>query len=722
MQVFHIPELHVDNEAIEVRLPVNKAKIVDIRSLFADQRADPAEDPGIVGNREVEAHVIDRLVGALVPAKVDPALGLIFELFERGAVDGVDDNALAAIGDADDAFARDRLAAGGTGKALFAREADNGMGGLDLVPLLPGQVGIEGFHDLAGRDLGGAELGEEFLGIAEAHVFRRGPERLVGDFLAHMFEGHAGKFLAELDEALAVFLAEAAADGGLGAAGGDDVDPGGLGALALGRHDLHRLAVLEAGPEGDADAVDLGADAAVADPGVDRVGEVEGGGAAGEFDHFALGGEAEHLVGIHLHPDVFEELVVVVAAFEAFGERGHPGRRVDGKRVFHPDPVAVGPVGGHPGLGHLVHLAGADLDFHALAVAPRYGGVDRAVAVGLGLADIVLEAARDGAPALVNGAEDGIAVLFRLGDDAEAVDVGETREPLVLFLHLAPDRIGFLGAAIDIRFYPELVEFLAHVAGDLLHHIARFALERDEAAHDGVAAFGVEDPERQILKLVTHPLHAHPAGEGGVDIHRLARFLDLLFGAHGFDGAHVVQAVGELDENHPQVLRHGEEELAEVFRLLRFGRRELEVGQLGDAIHKFRDVPPEAVGDFAVGGPGVFDRVVEKCGDDGGIVEVHLGQDRSDRDRMGEIGFAGMAELPVMHLAAIVIGGADQAVIRLRIVVADQFDQVFGVDHPVRPWGREAPLSPSPALPSAHGGVFLRSCRLRPACLPGLRP
>jgi hypothetical protein len=46
------------------------------------------------------------------------------------------------------------------------------------------------------------------------------------------------------------------------------------------------------------------------------------------------------------------------------------------------------------------------------------------------------------------------------------------------------------------------------------------------------------------------------------------RLLRLLLGRHVADGAHVVQTVGELHEDHPQVLGHRHEELAEVFRLL----------------------------------------------------------------------------------------------------------------------------------------------------------
>jgi hypothetical protein len=37
------------------------------------------------------------------------------------------------------------------------------------------------------------------------------------------------------------------------------------------------------------------------------------------------------------------------------------------------------------------------------------------------------------------------------------------------------------------------------------------------------ARLGVEDAEGDVLELVAHPLHAHPARERREDVHRLAR-------------------------------------------------------------------------------------------------------------------------------------------------------------------------------------------------------
>src|SRR3546814_9915279 len=53
--------------------------------------------------------------------------------------------------------------------------------------------------------------------------------------------------------------------------------------------------------------------------------------------------------------------------------------------------------------------------------------------------------------------------------------------------------------------------------------------------------------------------------------------------------AHVVQAVGQLDQQHADVVRHREQELAEILRLPHFFRGELDARQLGHAFDQLGD-------------------------------------------------------------------------------------------------------------------------------------
>src|SRR5262249_25644833 len=91
------------------------------------------------------------------------------------------------------------------------------------------------------------------------------------------------------------------------------------------------------------------------------------------------------------------------------------------------------------------------LKLDSLVARSDHGGVDRTVLILLGSRDIVLEASRYHRPRGMDNAERLIALREALDDDPEAVDVGELLESDRLALHLAPDRIGALAAALDGR-------------------------------------------------------------------------------------------------------------------------------------------------------------------------------------------------------------------------------------------------------------------------------
>ena len=128
---------------------------------------------------------------------------------------------------------------------------------------------------------------------------------------------------------------------------------------------------------------------------------------------------------------------------------------------------------------------------------------------------------------------------------------------------------------------------------------------------------GVEIFERQILKLPLDALHTEAVGNGGVDLHRFERLLALLFRRLVLHGAHIVRAVGELDEDDADVLGHGHEHLAQVLHLLFFLAGVLHARQLGNALDKIRHRGRELLGDLGIRGGGVLDAVVHEGGLDG---------------------------------------------------------------------------------------------------------
>ncbi len=170
---------------------------------------------------------------------------------------------------------------------------------------------------------------------------------------------------------MAFLVARRIADARL--AGDDHRLPRGRRHLRLGADDLDLVAVLQFGHQRHDAAVDLGADAGVADIGVDGIGEIDRRRAARQRDQPALRREAEDLVLEQLELGVLEEVLRIVAFRQRFDRPPQPciGVGILGNRVARAVHLAAGilvdRVRGDAVFGDLVHLVRADLQFDALA-------------------------------------------------------------------------------------------------------------------------------------------------------------------------------------------------------------------------------------------------------------------------------------------------------------------------------------------------------------------
>ena len=347
-----------------------------------------------------------------------------------------------------------------------------------------------------------------------------------------------------------------------------------------------------------------------------------------------------------------------------------------------------------------MHPLGADLQLDPLMARADDGGVDRLVVVLLRIGDVVLEAAGHRVPARVHHGQRAVTVLDLGHDNAEGVDVGELLERDLLPLHLAPNSVGlFLATRHDARDMG-LFELRGERRLDLVDQ-ALVALAQDlEALDHGRIGLGVERLEGMVLELLAQPLHAHAPGERRIDVHGLLGDDLALLRLHMLERAHVVQAVGELDQQHADVAGDGEQELAEVLRLLGLLGDEVEFLDLGQAVDQRADLASEQRVDLAARGGGVLDRVVQQRGGDGRVVEPHLGEDRRDLDGMGEIGRAGRALLVAMRLHGVDIGAVEQRLVGVRLIAQHALDQLVLTGH--------GAARSAPAVTPAKAGIRSR--------------
>src|SRR6185437_11785969 len=479
------------------------------------------------------------------------------------------------------------------------------------------------------RDEGRQALAEtdllvEVVQVLHAELSEHGLLYLRADFVerqAEFPERLVEESLAERDGLRAPQALQIVPDGVARLGRDDEVDPRGVRHRALGGDDLHRLTVAQHGAQRRQPPVHLGRDAAIADVRVHRVGEVHHRGAARQAQDGAFGSEDVDLVRKEVDLDALEELL-----------RGAVLLQLDEARqpfactlLLHRVRIAAAlvlPVGRDAGLRDAMHVLGADLRLDGYAVGTEERRMQRLVAVDPRDGDVVLEAPRHGLEYRVHDAERAIAGVRLVDDDAQAIDIDDLRQRRALARHLLVDAVEVLLARLDARRHLALDEGTGELLLDLLQEFLLVAARLAQRTRQHLVAVRVERLEAEVLELELHVVETQALRDGRVDLQRLAGDRPPPRQRHGLDGAHVVGAVGELDQDDPQVTHHREEHFAEGLRLRFLAALELNCIELRHAVDELRDVRAETRRQLVFGRRRVFDDVVQDRRDQRVGIEV----------------------------------------------------------------------------------------------------
>jgi hypothetical protein len=151
--------------------------------------------------------------------------------------------------------------------------------------------------------------------------------------------------------------------------------------------------------------------------------------------------------------------------------------------------------------------------------------------------------------------------------------------------------------------------------------------------------------EGQVFQFLIQVVEPQPIGDGSIDVQSLLGDAALLLRAHHMQGAHVVEAVGQLDQDDAHVACHCQQHLAEILGLRLGLVLELDLVQLGDAIHQSGHRLAEFLGNLGGADAGIFHHVMQQGGDQGLRIELPFGQDFRHGQGMGDVRPAILAEL-----------------------------------------------------------------------------
>ena len=110
-----------------------------------------------------------------------------------------------------------------------------------------------------------------------------------------------------------------------------------------------------------------------------------------------------------------------------------------------------------------------------------------------------------------------------------------------------------------------------------------------------------------------------------INVLRFVRDFFLTLARQMLQRAHIVQAVGQLDHDHADIIHHGQHHLADVFRLPLLGAGKIDFADLGNAFDDVRHLLAELALDVFNSDGGVFDRIVQQAGNDGRRIHLHFG-------------------------------------------------------------------------------------------------
>lgn len=214
-----------------------------------------------------------------------------------------------------------------------------------------------------------------------------------------------------------------------------------------------------------------------------------------------------------------------------------------------------------------MHAMGADLHLQHLALGADHCGVQRAVAVFLGVGDVVVELFGDVPPQRVHDTQRGVAVANFRHQHTHCTHVVDLAEFQAFALHLAPDRIDMLRPAADVGIDARGQQLVLQ----LVHHVAdeAFAVQPAFVQQFGdlLVLVGFEVAERQVFQLPLDVADTQAVRQRRIDVEHLTRDTQAFLVVGGLDRTDCTGTLGQLDQCHTHIVDHGHEHLAQVLDL-----------------------------------------------------------------------------------------------------------------------------------------------------------
>ncbi len=282
----------------------------------------------------------------------------------------------------------------------------------------------------------------------------------------------------------------------------------------------------------------------------------------------AVRGEDVDPIRLDIHAQLFGQATNVAQFFVPFQHLTQPG---DFLLVLVGPGLDVGalvaPVRAHTQLRLFVHGVGADLHFQHLALGADHRGVQRAIAVFLGVGDVVVKLLGNMPPQGVDDTQRGVAVAHFRHQHAHGAHIVDLAERQALALHFAPDGIDVLGTAADVGFDTGGLQ----LGAQLVHHVGDEALTVEppfvQQRGDLLVLIGFKVAEGQVLQLPLDMADTQTMRQRCIDVEDFAGNAVALLVVGGFHRTDCAGTLSQLDQGDADVVDHRHQHLAQVLDL-----------------------------------------------------------------------------------------------------------------------------------------------------------
>jgi len=140
---------------------------------------------------------------------------------------------------------------------------------------------------------------------------------------------------------------------------------------------------------------------------------------------------------------------------------------------------------------------------------------------------------------------------------------------------------------------------------------------------------------------------------------------------------HIVEAIGKLDQKHPNIIYRRKNEFLEIFRLFRHLAAIFEPAEFGDAVDEFGNILAKNLLDIAYRNRfTVFNRVVQHARQNRRLVKMYRSEQRRDPNWVGIIRLTGLTFLNAMLFFGEGIGRDQPLAISIRLIGDDEIGQL----------------------------------------------